>query len=508
MVRDEKIELVLLFVLACALSTYLYLYTYVISMDGAFQYIPMAKLFESGSVKDAIRFGGQQPLYSFLIALVSRWEPDFEVAGRLVSSFFGILILFPVYFLGRRLFDQKIALLSVFFLVIHPYMRRFSADVLKESTYLFFLALAFWYALRTFQKENLSSYLLIPAFSVIPYLVRPDGVEVLLVIVFYVFFLKKFSSPLRKWQAFLVLILCSALLLLPYILHLRETTGEWTMSKAKSVAGILGWMTMKSEVPFMSRMIYTLKQLIWGTLASYHPLYIYFLVLGLWKRGIRLREEEGALLIFCILHYATLFLLIMNLTDWAKVETSEGLLFSERHVLPLLLISIHWVGEGFLAFRDWISEKVESRFALLRSGSQKRSMIVFGTLFALSVAIVLPKTLKPQRYEKLSEKWAGIWVKNQSGKEMTIFTTVPRVAYYADGKPQWVDFRKDRLDQMKTSMLEKRSIYLVIQGKDLLHFPDVAASIKQDFVKQIEYEGKGMEKIVVYRMTGVDSPRF
>jgi hypothetical protein len=151
---DEKLKLAILLFVTFLLSSYLYFHTYVISMDGAFQYIPMAKLFESGSVKNAIRFGGQQPLYSLLIAFVSRRGLDYEVAGRLLSSLFGILIMFPVYFLERHLFDQRIALLAVFFLVIHPYLRRFSADVLKETTSLFFLATDFWYALRTFQKEK------------------------------------------------------------------------------------------------------------------------------------------------------------------------------------------------------------------------------------------------------------------------------------------------------------------------------------------------------------------
>jgi 4-amino-4-deoxy-L-arabinose transferase-like glycosyltransferase len=154
MIKNEKIDLAILLLASLILSTYLFFQTYVISMDGAFQYIPMAKVFASGFFKDAVRFSGQQPLYSFLIALVSRSVSDFELAGKLISSFFGIVVIFPVYFLGKQIFDRKVAFLSAFFLAIHPYIRRFSGDVLKESTYLFFLATAIWFTLRTFQREK------------------------------------------------------------------------------------------------------------------------------------------------------------------------------------------------------------------------------------------------------------------------------------------------------------------------------------------------------------------
>jgi hypothetical protein len=116
------------------------------------------------------------------------------------------------------------------------------------------------------------------------------------------------------------------------------------------------------------------------------------------------------------------------------------------------------------------------------------------------VAIVLPKTLKPQRYERLPEKWAGLWIKNQSGEGMTIFATVPRVAYYAEGNYQYIDFNKDRFDKIKASMVEKRVIYFAIRSKEVLDFTENAEAIKKDFVELAQFEGKGMEKIIVYRM--------
>jgi hypothetical protein len=500
MIKNEKIDLAILLLTSLTLSIYLFFQTYVISLDGVSQYIPMAKVFASGFFKDAIRFTGQQPLYSFLIALLSRWVPDFEIAGKLISSFFGIMVIFPVYFLGKRIFDRKVAFLSAFLLVIHPYVRRYSADVLKESSYLFFLAAGIWFSLRAFEKDKIYPYIFIPFFSVMAYLIRPDGVEILLVVFFYILLIKKFSAPGKKWTVILLLLLASCALLFPYIFHLREITGEWTLSKAKSIVGILGWGVTKGEIPFITKIIYSLKKINLEIFAIYHPLFIFLLALGLLRKiFFHFKNEEKFLISFFVLHYLVLFLLIFNLTGWRSGEKVQEYVVSGRHVLPLLIISIYWVGEGFFTVYQWIYKKVESGNLLYHLESKKKSTIFLAALLILLLIIVLPKTLKPQRYERLTEKWAGIWIKNQSGKGMTIFTTVPRVAYYANGNYENIDFKKDQWDKVESSMVGKGALYLVIRERDLIDFPNESGSIKKNFIEVIRYENKGMEKIIVYK---------
>jgi 4-amino-4-deoxy-L-arabinose transferase-like glycosyltransferase len=500
MIKNEKIDLAILLLVSIVLSIYLFFRTYIISTDGALQYIPMAKVFASGFFKDAVRFSGQQPLYSFLIALVSRSVSDFELAGKLISSFFGIMVIFPVYFLGRQIFDRKVAFLSAFFLAIHPYIRRFSGDVLKESTYLFLLATAIWFTLRTLQREKIYPYLFVPLFSAIAYLVRPDGIEVLLVVFFYILFIKKFNPPEKRGVVILLLLFSSVILFLPYLFHLKGLTGEWALSKAKSIGGLLGWGGMRVELSYTSKIIYSLKKLNLQILAIYHPLYLFFLAIGLFKRvSSHFKNEEKFLISFFVLHYLVLFLMILNLTDWKSAERVPEYLLSGRHALPLLLISIYWVGEGFLVVYQWIYKKVESHPLLNRLDSKRKSTLVLVTLSILILAIVLPKTLKPQRYERMTEKWAGIWIKNQSGQGTMIFTTIPRVAYYADGNCEYIDFKKDKWDKVSASMVEKGASYLVISQRDTIDFPNETGSIKNSFNEVLRYEKKGMERIIVYK---------
>jgi hypothetical protein len=136
--------------------------------------------------------------------------------------------------------------------------------------------------------------------------------------------------------------------------------------------------------------------------------------------------------------------MVLNTTVWGADKTVQEDHLSGRHVLPLLLISIFWVGEGLVTIHQWISKKIETQSLMLPIDPKRKPSIVFAILLGVLLAIVLPKTLKPQRYERLPEKWAGVWIANQCGKGMTLFTTVPRVAYYADGNYEYIDFNKNK----------------------------------------------------------------
>jgi hypothetical protein len=322
---------------------------------------------------------------------------------------------------------------------------------------------------------------------------RPDGIEVLLVVFFYVLLFKKFGVERKKASVILLLLLSSAILFLPYLLHLKEGVGEWTLSKTKSLVDFLSLGIMKEgSVPLWNKTIEALKRLNLEVLALFHPVYLLFLLIGLWKKvSNRFKSGEGFLVGLFATHYIVLFLLILNVTDSKQIGTD----FSGRHVLPLLVISIFWVGEGFSHLTSWISKKSASYPFLSRLEVNKRSFVVLSIVLILVLALVLPKTLKPQRYQRLTEKWAGIWIKNQSGQGATVFTTVPRVAYYAEGSHVYVDFGKTTMEEIKKLMEQKKGSYLAIQERDV----SFLSSGGQWLIEVQRLGGKGLETILVYR---------
>ncbi len=499
--KNDRTNLILLFLISFLLSLYLYFHTYVIALDGAFQYIPLAKAFASGAFREALETTGQQPLYPFLIALLSRFTPDMEMAGRLVASLSGILLIFPVYYLGKRLVSQRVAFFSALLLALHPYIRRYSADVLKESTYLFFLALALWFTWRTIQREDKFAFLLVPVWSLLAYLVRPDGSEIFPIAFFYLLLIKPYPSRKERLIALSLLSLSASLLALPYLFYLKELTGVWTLSKTKTLSGLLGLEGWRDGIPLMEKILFALERVSQGILSVFHPFYLFLLVIGGLKRRMNhLKEGDGFLLIFFIIHSILLFLLALNTTEWEREGVVQTFQFSGRHVLPLLLFSIYWVGAGFETVSDGLIRKIESNRFLSSRRLNTKAIFLWTLPFVILAAILLPKTLKPQRYERLPEKWAGIWIKNHLGGGQILFTTTPRVAYYADGKFEFITLDKTQMERVITSMKQRQALYLVLRERDTIQDPEVTRAIQQKFTELARFEGKRMESVLIYQI--------
>jgi len=198
-----------------------------------------------------------------------------------------------------------------------------------------------------------------------------------------------------------------------------------------------------------------------------------------------LKTGEGFLIVLWALHYSVLFLLILNLTDWSTDKTEWALLFGGRHTLPLLIVSIPWIGEGFLTIVQWISRRIEWIPLVQKLKPETKSVAMWAGLLILALAITLPKTLKPQKYDRLTEKWAGIWIKSQIGKGRTILTTMPRVAYYADGVCEYLNFDKVTWDQIGAAMVKKKASFLVIREEENSNLGKATESIQTGFVEAV-----------------------
>lgn len=493
MVKKEITNLSILIIISLILSIYLFYNTHVISKDGAFQYIPIAKDFTKGLYQKALS-NTQQPLYSLFIALFYQWIPDFETSGKLISTFFGILLLFPIYFLGKWIFDRNVAFLSTLLICIHPYIRRFSADVLKESTYLFFLTTAICISWKALENRNKYLYFLVSILTAICYLIRPDGMEIIISLLIFILFIKKFDTAKEKTIPIFILIFTFLFLLLPYFIFLKEVKGEWVLNNSKPLTVLLGLKNEGYGPPLIEKMIFSFKKLNSKIFNIFYPVNIFLLIIGLAKRSSSpLKEGEKYILIFIITHYIVLFLLILNFTDWGSAQKEKAFMFSGRHVLPLLIFSIYWIGNGLKNIYHWVSKKFERN--KLFSYNQGK---VIGVVFLIFIlAINVPKTLKPRQYKIMTEKWAGVWIKTQFGEGAQILTTLPRVSYYANGRLNLINLKQGGLESIPIDLWNQNDLILVLKDTEAVLIKQEL--LKRHFIEIKRFETDGMERIVLYQ---------
>jgi 4-amino-4-deoxy-L-arabinose transferase-like glycosyltransferase len=199
----------------------------VIETDGV-RYITIARQFQAtGNPFDPLF----HPLYPVIVGLVQRVIGDWEVAGRLVATVFGMALLVPAFALARDVIGRPVALLTAALLAVHPGLVRNSAAVLADSTYAFLLAAGVWLGWRALAAAHRA---LLPAAGVVlglAYLVRPEAALYLVGLLVVALILAVRDRTGLGWAPWIGGGLVGfSLVAAPYLVYLRRSLGHWTLS--------------------------------------------------------------------------------------------------------------------------------------------------------------------------------------------------------------------------------------------------------------------------------------
>jgi len=417
--------------LTLAVRAYLFWNYYTINNDGVL-YIEAARHFWNGNW-----FGGLEsfhpPLFPLMIAGAFPMTGAWESAGQFWPLTLGVLVMLPLYGLLRRLYGQQVALIALFCYAVSPNLARLSIHVRSEIPYIFFLVLAIYLLQRAMDRERCLPLILAGITSALAYLIRPEGVGLVIVGAFYLLYRGWKHGAVKRscWQLsalFIGFVLFSA----PYVLHLKWDTGNWIMSrKAANVLSIaladydpsvkevsqkdsdktstLGMIASRPTLYFKKVFIDIFRTL-FIFFEALHYSYVPFLILGCFfcLRG-RFWERDDFLLFAVIAFYLAAFALLY---------------VNRRFAVPLVPLSLGWIGVGYLAFHE---------FAWKKWGD--KGPVITGVVVSLFLGVTLPWTLKAMGRDKFYLREAGIYLKGIPGSPR-ILTTNGRVAFYAHGENQ------------------------------------------------------------------------
>ena len=482
----------LLLIISLSVRIYLSFFTYVIKNDSV-HFMQNAKFFSNGDFSSALGHD-YHPLYSLIMAIVYKAIPNMELSGTIVSVFFGTLTVIIFYLIGKKIFDQKVSFVSSIILAFHPYAVRFSADIISESTYFFFFISALGLGYFAITNRKLLLFALTGICSAFAYLARPEGIGIVIIVASFCAF-KDCTKINALWKeklvSIFVLVLPFIIFSIPYLVYIKKETGHWDLTKKKKLAIVAGLDKLLSgqnnsglieggsekkesssvqinnqkaaeRVDFkihLECIAYIVKRY----LGTFHYLLCVFLIIGVinWTR-IKQERFFGFYLTSIIVFY--LFILY-RLGISYMLSASDIYAPSRRHLMSLVIPAIFFVGIGIHTTGTWMHEKFQSNsFIVGFKESLKSTWIVQLLVLMVVVSVLLPKTLKPQRVDRIGIKEVAHWLKENSHKPfLVILSDSARIAYYAGGN----HVQKGRYhSDLLTEAIQKNVDYIFFTYRD------------------------------------------
>ncbi|MDD5643831.1 MAG: glycosyltransferase family 39 protein [bacterium] len=471
--------------------------TFFVPAKDGLTFIELAQCFIKGDLKTALSHE-YHPLYPWLISVFSKFTADFIDAGLFISLLFGFLLVIPVYLSALRLFDRKAAVISSIFCIFHPYLLRFSSNVLSESAYLFFTSFAFWCGIEGVTKKKTVYFAAVALFSVFAYLARPEGIGILLAVVSSLLIvpLHGWSFLKRLWLSFFV-VAVFLVVVFPYIYVISEFQGEWRLTQKTRVTSLFGLdrteknTEVEQSIPEVAKE-YPLKaaperpkgvklavkgfeQLIRKILQGVFIPVVVFALIGVTirKKYPRSQPEFIPLLVFLI--YVSVLLMVAMRTD-----------ISYRHTAFMMLLGCVYAGAGVTEFTSLFPKR-------------NASLLLWAILFVCIVSMSV-KGFQPVGIDKASRRTVGIWISRNYPGETVMTSRMARIPFYAGAEHfDYTDYKKEFiLEEARSKGVRLAVINLLDMSeadKDLL-------SLLNDKNSERIYSNKFTEKeeIVIYEL--------
>jgi 4-amino-4-deoxy-L-arabinose transferase-like glycosyltransferase len=491
------------FVVAAAIRGYLLWQYYCISSDGVV-YLRAAGEFYRGDIAAGLS-SVYPPGYPLLAAAVYPLIGEWELAGQLVSLLFGVLVLFPLYWIFAELFGERVALFACFLAAISPFLALYSVHVRSESTYIFCSVLALYLFLSAIERQRRWAWFwggLVAGFA---YLVRPEAIGFLVIIPVVTairWFLQK-QMYFSLWGTSLGLLGAGFLLFsLPYIVYLSGDTGRPGAISRK--AGITLAINLKESgaledgdlqpdtglssfvftdyvrrhpVRYLAQVASDLVPAVGVYFEALYYAYVPFLVLGLW---IAVREKFWTKAELLLVGFALFYIF-----GFALIYVKR------RYALQAVPISLGWVAVGMVY--TW--ERLRTNF------SARKGTLLTASLGLVFLGATLARTLKPVSREKAYVREAGWYLKTQNETgDLRVAVFDERVTFYAAAKT--VSLTKVEQAKLSDELRKSRPDYLAVESREFQKvYPETAKrpdlyglSLERTFI------GRRSDKMLLFKV--------
>lgn len=421
--RTDVALLALLILLAAAIRFWLVSHTEVAARD-SIGYIRYALQLESEPLPAVLCRNLQHPGYPAWVLTVSLpvrqvlggVTPDsMRLSAQLASAIASVLLVLPMYFLGRELFHRAAGFWAALLFQCLPVGSRVLADALSESTFLLFFVTAMLCAVHALRTRSPWRFALCGGLCGLAYLTRPEGLLLVPAIGLVLVALRGHEPWRRTVASAAALVTALAVVAGPYVATIRHVTNKPTpqeilkVGQANSGTGPLFACLFAEWAPDGAKgsWIWGLRALLAEVIKGYSYFFCVPAVVGLWWFRDRLRVVPGAWVLLLASLFHSLILL--------RMAIRIGYV-SERHVLLLVLCGLFWAAAALWALGLW-----------LRSG---RSAMAVALLVSLA-ALALAPGLRPLHHNRAGFHAAGLWLASHAHPADEIVDPFCWAHYYA-----------------------------------------------------------------------------
>ncbi len=452
-------RLALLVLLVVGIRAWQISHTEVISRD-SISYIRIAWQLEHGDWRQVLPQSPQHPAYPLAVLGLSRMVHPFlpenlpgawQLSAQLASALASVLLVVPMFFLGRELFDRRAAFWACVLFQCLPTSGKVMADGLSDTLFLLFACWGLWLACVALRRRSSVVFALTGLAGGLAYLTRPEGALVLGATGLVLLALQVRRQRRRPWRSVLAngaaLSVPALAVMVPYMVLIGGITvkntpnimidkprpdADWegrlrphaSKDKALRSHGTAAGSTLLAiwwgpgDADFES----TLKQIkdprdlpnaqppshyLWAFKALYLELskgffYTAWLpaLLGLWWFRDRFRlPGTWVLLLVCLLLVALLY----------RVAEKMGYL-SDRHLLLVILCGSYWAAAATAALGVKLAQgAARLRPTLAGTRWTDGRLWSLGLLLLLTLA-PLPRTLQRLHAERAGFRSVGQWL--------------------------------------------------------------------------------------------------
>jgi hypothetical protein len=419
-----------LLLLACfvvPLRACLFFNTEVMARDSV-GYVRYALRFEEKPYGEVLRTFDQHPAYPLAIWAVSMplraWggtTPEvMQWSAQLVSALAAVLLIVPMYYLGKALWDARIGFGGALLYQILPMSGHHLSDGMSESLFVMFVAWSLWCGVRALQNRGPHWFIACGALSGLAYLTRPEGAVVLAAVALTLACFQLFAASRERWLPWLAQ--CACLIAPALLVGSLYVVPTGSLTNKPSIQGMADFAASSSapsegaQLPGLwaqlwadsfihltsptARLMRGARALILEIGYALHYLGCVPLVIALiWQRKTLLRDRAAwAVVCYFCLHAAALLLL----------ARSAGYL-SDRHLMSLIMLLCYPAMLGIRELAGWISAW-KSRG---ESPRVNRTPLIAMAILGLLVAVCVPQTLKRLHGNRAGNHAIGLWLREQ-----------------------------------------------------------------------------------------------